>query len=88
MVTATQIKANLKLNAVGARIINTLSGQKCELVCQIAVETIKKNKVMVDVLMEQMTEIDEEIRAATSKMQPATPVCNNCSPRDTDGTSG
>ncbi len=87
MVAVAQIKANLKLNAVGAKIINILHGQKRKLVCQIAVETIKKNKVMVDVLTEQMTEIDEEIRAAKSNMPPATPVCNNRSPTDTDGTS-
>jgi hypothetical protein len=85
MVAAAQIKANSKMNAVGVQIINTLHGQKRELFCQIAVETIKKNKVMVDVLMEQMTEIDKEIRAAESNM---TPVCNNHSPGDAADTSG
>ncbi len=43
---------------------------------------------MVDVLTEQMTEIDEEIRAAKSNILPSTPVRNNCSPRDAAGTSG
>jgi hypothetical protein len=80
MVAAAQIKANSKMNAVGVQIINTLHGQKQELVCHIAVETIKKNKVMVDVLTEQMTEIDKEIRAMESNMLSATPVHNNCSP--------
>jgi hypothetical protein len=88
MVASAQIKANSKLIAVGAQIINTLWCQKRKLVCQIAVETIKKNNVMVDVLTKQMTEIDEEIRTAKSNMPPATPVRNNCSPQDADGTSG
>jgi hypothetical protein len=82
MVAAAQIKANLKMNAVGAQIINTLRGQKRELVCQIAVETIKKNKVIVDVLTEQMTEIDKEIRVAECNVLPSTPVHNNRSPGD------
>ncbi len=76
------------MNAVGAQIINTLCSQKQDLVCQIAVEIIKKNKVMADVLTEQMTEIDDEIRAVESNMLPLTPVCNNHSPWDADGTSG
>ncbi len=88
MVAAAQIKANSKMNAVGVQIINTLHGQKQELVCHIAVETIKKNKVMVDVLTEQMTEIDKEIRAMESNMLSATPVHNNCSPWDADGNNG
>jgi hypothetical protein len=58
------------------------------LVCQSTVETIKKNKVIVNVLTEQMTEIDEEIRAVESNMLPLTPVRNNCSPRVAHGTSG
>jgi hypothetical protein len=41
------------------------------------VETIKKNKVIVDVLTEQMTEIDEEIRVTEYNMLPSTPVRNN-----------
>jgi hypothetical protein len=68
--------------------LNTLRGQKQELVCQIAVETIKKNKVIVYVLTEQMTEIDEEIRVAEFNMLPSTPVRNNCSPGDGGSTSG
>ncbi len=70
------------------QIINTLHGQKWELVCQIAVETIKKNKVMVDVLTEKMTGIDKEIRATKSNMLPLSPVCNNRSPRDAADASG
>jgi hypothetical protein len=88
MVAAAQIKANSKMNAVGAQIINTLRGQKRELVCQIAVETIKKNKVMVNVLMEEMTGIYEEIRAIESNMFPSTTERNNCSPRDAADASG
>jgi hypothetical protein len=42
LVAAAQIRANSKLNAVGAQIINDLHGQKRDLVRQIAVETIKK----------------------------------------------
>jgi hypothetical protein len=44
LVAAAQIKATLKLNAVGAQIINTLRGQKRDLVRQIAVKTIKKTR--------------------------------------------
>jgi hypothetical protein len=55
LVAVAQIKATLKLNAVGAQIINTLHGQKQDLVCHIAVKTIKKHKVIVYVLIEQMT---------------------------------
>ena len=44
LVAAAQIKANSKLNAVGAQIINDLRGQKRDLVHQIAVETIKKKQ--------------------------------------------
>jgi len=82
LVAAAQIRANSKLNAVGAQIINDLRGQKRDLVRQIAVETIKKNKTMVDVLTGQMAEIDDEIRAAEEKMAPAvaTPVRNNRTP--------
>ena len=43
LVAAAQIKANSKLNAVGAQIINDLRGQKQDLVRQIAVEKIKKD---------------------------------------------
>ncbi len=43
---------------------------------------------MVNVLTEQMAEIDEEIRMAESNMLPSTPVRNNHSPQDADGTSG
>ncbi len=73
------MKANSKLNDVGAQIINDLHGQKQDLVCQMHVEMIKKNKTMVDVLTEQMAEIDEEIRAEEEKMArvAATPVRNN-----------
>ncbi len=88
MVAAAQIKANSKMNAVGVQIINTLHGQKQELVHQIAVETMKKNKVMVDVLTEQMTEIDEEIWMAEFNILPSTPVRNDRSPGDGDSTSG
>ncbi len=88
MVAADQIKANSKMNAVGVQIINALCSQKQDLVCQIAVETIKKNKVIVDVLTEQMTEIDKEIRAAKSNMLHATPVRNNHSRGDAADTSG
>jgi hypothetical protein len=38
------------------------------------------SKVVVDVLTEQMTEIDKEIRATKSNMLLANPVCNNSSP--------
>ncbi len=68
MIAAAQIKANSKLNAVGAQIINGLCGQKRDLVRQMHVEMIKKNKTMVDVLTEKMAEIDEEIRAVEEKM--------------------
>ena len=88
MVAAAQIKANSKMNAVGLQIIHTLRGQKQELVCQIAVETIKKNKVMVNVLMEEMTGIYEEIRAVESNMLPSTSERNNRSPRDAADASG
>jgi hypothetical protein len=88
MVAAAQIKANSKMNAVGVQIINTLRDQNQDLVPQIAVEIIKKNKVMADVLMEQMAEIDEEIRTAKSNMLPLTPVRNNHSPQDANDTSG
>jgi hypothetical protein len=82
LVAAAQIKANSKLNAVGAQIINDLRGQKRDLVRQIAVETIKKNKTMVDVLTGQMVEVDDEICAVEEKMAPAiaTPVRNSCTP--------
>jgi hypothetical protein len=88
MVAAAQIKANSKMNAVGAQIIHTLHGQKQVLVCQIAVETIKKNKVMVNVLMKEMTGIGKEIRAAKSNMLPLTTERNNRSPRDAADASG
>ncbi len=70
------------------QIINTLHGQKWGLVYQIAVETIKKKKVMVDVLTEKMTGIDEEIRAAKSNMLSLSPVYNNRSLRDAADASG